>query len=104
MYREGVVTVLSAASHVVEAPKDHLAWSGRGHDGLVLLTPRHTSASWEALRRLRAATDECPVIAMLADESAAAGAKAVRPYWLSRPMSGPRPAATWAWNYSPRPG
>jgi DNA-binding NarL/FixJ family response regulator len=77
MYRQGVVTVLSAAGHVVEAPDDLLAWSRCGDDGLVLLT-LDTGASWEALRRLRAATEEFPVIALLADESAAAGAMAVR--------------------------
>jgi DNA-binding NarL/FixJ family response regulator len=77
MYREGVVSVLSAAGHVVEAPEDLLAWLRRGHDGLVLLT-LDTNTSWEALGRLRAATNEYPIIAMLADESAAVGAKAVR--------------------------
>ncbi|WP_432973473.1 DNA-binding response regulator [Dactylosporangium sp. CA-233914] len=77
MYRQGVVSVLSAAGHVVETPDDLLAWLRRGHDGLVLLT-LDTSTSWDALGRLRAATNEYPVIAMLAEESAAAGAKAVR--------------------------
>ena len=77
MYRQGVVTVLSAAGHVVDTPDDLLAWLRQGQNGLVLLT-LDTSRSWEALRRLRAGTDEYLVIAMLADESAAAGAKAVR--------------------------
>ena len=91
MYRQGVSTVLSAAGHVVKTPNDLLAWSRRGHDGLVLLT-LDTDASWEALQRLRAATDEYPVIAMITEESVAIGARAVRAgvrSVLPRGVSGP---------------
>src|SRR5262249_27997246 len=77
MYRQGVVSVLSAAGHVVEQPEDLPAWLRRGHEGLVLLT-LDTKTSWGTLGRLRATTNKYPVIAMLADESAATGAKAVR--------------------------
>lgn len=77
MYRQGVVTVLADAGHVVETPDDLLAWSHRERDGLVLLT-LDAGASWQLLERLHSAVEGCAVIALLADESAGAGARAVR--------------------------
>lgn len=77
MYQQGVVAVLSAAGHTVETPDDPLAWAHRGPPGLMLLTMA-TKADWDLLQRLRDHTSNHSVIAILAEDSAAFGARAVR--------------------------
>jgi DNA-binding NarL/FixJ family response regulator len=75
MYRQGAAAVLAAAGHTVEIPADVVTWAGRGQDGVVLLTLA-VEDDWGLLQRLRAATS--PVVALIVEESAAAGVRAVR--------------------------
>jgi DNA-binding NarL/FixJ family response regulator len=77
MYQQGVVAVLSAAGYQVDIPSDPQDWAHRGRKGIVLLTLA-TTADWELLGRLRAVAPEQHIIAMLTDESAGLGARAVR--------------------------
>jgi DNA-binding NarL/FixJ family response regulator len=76
MYCRGIATVLSAAGHIVEQPGEPLAW-GRRDDRMMLLTLDAVS-SWDLLHQLGSAGDGCPVIAVLTDDSVAAGLTAVR--------------------------
>jgi DNA-binding NarL/FixJ family response regulator len=73
MFRQGAEAVLSAAGHVVDGPDDVLVWAQHRHDGVVLLSLL-TDDDWEVLTRLR---DEVAVVALLDDEQAAVGARAV---------------------------
>jgi DNA-binding NarL/FixJ family response regulator len=77
MYRRGVVAVLSAAGHRVATPEDPLGWAHREPSGLVILTLA-AEPDWGMLRRLRDQALRHSVIAVLADGSAASGARAVR--------------------------
>lgn len=77
VFQHGVAAILSSAGHVVEAPADVLAWVRRRQGGLVLLTLR-SAPDWELLGRL-SQTEPGPVlIALLEEESIAAGARAIR--------------------------
>jgi DNA-binding NarL/FixJ family response regulator len=76
MYQQGVVAVLSAAGYQVDAPPDPLGWAHRT-DGLILLTLA-TSADWDLLTRLHTETPQQHVIAVLPENSAGLGARAVR--------------------------
>jgi DNA-binding NarL/FixJ family response regulator len=77
MYRHGVVAVLSAAGYQVEIPADPIDWARRGRTGLVLLT-LVTAADWDLLDQLREDAPQRRVIAVLSEESAGLGARAVR--------------------------
>lgn len=76
MFRHGVMTVLAAAGHVVDAPADVARWVSRRRDCCVLLTMRAES-DWDLLQRLSAAPTTT-VIALLDDATVVAGARAVR--------------------------
>jgi hypothetical protein len=73
MYRQGVVAVLSAAGHTVDAPDDPLAWARR-RAGVVLLTLA-AEPDWTLLQRLLEGRSDHQVIAVLAEDSAVLGAR-----------------------------
>ncbi|WIM93137.1 DNA-binding response regulator [Actinoplanes oblitus] len=77
MYRQGVVAALSAIGHRVEAPADPLAWARDARRAVMMLTLA-TPADWQLLRLLHDVSTAPPVIAMLDDDSATAGVRAVR--------------------------
>jgi DNA-binding NarL/FixJ family response regulator len=77
MYQQGVVAVLSAAGYQVDVPSDPMELAHRGWADVVLLTLA-TTADWDLLDRLRAAAPQQRIIAVLADDSAGLGARAVR--------------------------
>jgi DNA-binding NarL/FixJ family response regulator len=68
---------LSAIGHTVEIPTDVLAWVRRGQGGLVLLT-LEAESDWELLDQLHAAAPTHVVVALVAEESAGLGVRAVR--------------------------
>jgi DNA-binding NarL/FixJ family response regulator len=77
MYQEGVVATLSAMGHVVETPEDPLGWARQVEGAVVLLTlisPR----DWELLGRLRNTESLHLLIALIEEDSAALGLRAVR--------------------------
>ena len=76
MYRQGMVAVLSAAGYQVDMPLDLPLWVGGRSEGLVLLTLA-TAPDWDLLTRLRALAPELHIIAVLTEESAGLGARAV---------------------------
>ncbi|MEU5863765.1 hypothetical protein ABZ815_21515 [Nonomuraea sp. NPDC047529] len=77
MYREGVAAVLSAAGHRVEAPAELLAWVRQVQRGVVLLTLEH-ERDWDVLGRLRDVAATHAVIALIGEEPAVLGTRAVR--------------------------
>ncbi|MET8354531.1 DNA-binding response regulator [Micromonospora sp. NPDC005206] len=77
MYRQGVVAVLSAAGYQVEVPADPVNWARRSRSDLVLLTLA-TTGDWDLLGRLRDIAPAQQVIAVLTEESAGLGVRAVR--------------------------
>lgn len=77
MFRQGLAAVLTAAGHAVETPADVVAWVRRWADMLVLLTVA-SERDWALLGQLCAAARSAPVVVLLADESAAVGARAVQ--------------------------
>lgn len=77
MYRQGVVTVLSGAGHVVEEPDDPVAWARHGSGRLLLLT-LDTVPGWDLLPLLGQPRQSCPVIGLVAGASVASAARAVR--------------------------
>jgi DNA-binding NarL/FixJ family response regulator len=77
LYRQGVVTVLSAAGHVVETPSDVVAWARQTPTAIVILTVL-SERDWKLLERLTATDASCGVIALVETAPAAAGVRAVR--------------------------
>ncbi|AQZ63306.1 two component transcriptional regulator, LuxR family [[Actinomadura] parvosata subsp. kistnae] len=77
MYRQGVASVLSAAGHAVDTPADVLAWVRHGPHRVVLLT-LESEQDWDLLRRLRDADGTHAVIALVGEDSAVLGVRAVR--------------------------
>jgi DNA-binding NarL/FixJ family response regulator len=77
IYQQGMVAVLSVAGYQVDTPSDLMEWVHRGRDGLVLLTLAGT-ADWDLLARLRTVASQQQIIAVLTQESAGLGARAVR--------------------------
>jgi DNA-binding NarL/FixJ family response regulator len=77
MYRQGVVTVLSGAGHVVQEPDDPVAWAGQTGGRLLLLT-LDAVAGWDLLPLLEHVAPRCLVIALVADASVASAVRAVR--------------------------
>ncbi|GIH01459.1 hypothetical protein Pma05_80310 [Plantactinospora mayteni] len=77
MYRHGVIAVLSAAGYQVGIPADPLKWARQSDGGLMLLTLA-TATDWNLLDRLRQEAPQQRVIAVLSEEAAGLGARAVR--------------------------
>ncbi|MET7372546.1 DNA-binding response regulator [Micromonospora arida] len=77
MYRHGVIAVLSAAGYQVGIPTDPLDWARQSHAGLMLLTLANAT-DWNLLGRVRQDAPERSVIAVLSEESAGLGVRAVR--------------------------
>jgi len=77
MFRQGVVTALEAAGHIVESPVDVVAWLRRGAGTLVLLTVV-SNDDWALLGQVCDAAASHLVIALLDDASPVIGARAVR--------------------------
>lgn len=77
MFREGVAAVLEAAGHTVETSADVVAWARQDTSTLVLLTVV-SERDWELLGQLSTVTTSQLVIALLDNESATVGARAVR--------------------------
>ncbi|MFD1082735.1 response regulator transcription factor [Micromonospora andamanensis] len=77
MYRHGVIAVLSAAGYQVGTPTNPLDWARQSDAGLMLLTLANAT-DWNLLERLRHDAPEGSVIAVLSEESAGLGARAVR--------------------------
>ncbi|MEU5554038.1 DNA-binding response regulator [Micromonospora sp. NPDC047793] len=77
MYQQGVAATLSALGHVVETPADPLTWIRHSPCAVVLLT-LISQTDWELLGRLRDADARPPVIALIEEEFAALGVRAVR--------------------------
>jgi DNA-binding NarL/FixJ family response regulator len=75
VFRHGVVAVLAASGHTVETPADVMAWVRRRNGTLVLLTVV-SERDWELLGWLCAGSQL--VIALLDNDSAVVGARAVR--------------------------
>jgi len=76
LFRDGAVAALTAAGHVVQTPSDVVAWAGQIQGAVVLLTVQ-VEADWYVLPRLGGSAVNSLVV-LLAEESAAAGARAVR--------------------------
>jgi DNA-binding NarL/FixJ family response regulator len=77
MFRQGVVTVLSAAGYVVETPADAVMWLRRTKLSVVLLTVQ-SEYDWHLLGQLGDLTGSRAVIALLDVESVVLGTRAVR--------------------------
>jgi DNA-binding NarL/FixJ family response regulator len=77
MFRTGVVTVLEASGHEVDAPAEVVGWVRRWAGSLVLLTLR-SEHDWGLLEQLCAVGGAQLIIALLDDESPVVGARAVR--------------------------
>ena len=77
MFRQGIAGVLEASGYTVETPADVVAWARRETATLVLLTVM-SERDWQLLGLLCASTTSPLVVAVLANESAALGARAIR--------------------------
>lgn len=77
MFRQGTAAVLAAAGHVVETPGDIVGWLRGPGPSLVLLSVVG-ERDWDLLAKLAGSSAAHLVIALLDDESAVPGIKAVR--------------------------
>lgn len=77
MFRTGLVTVLEASGHEVDAPAEVVGWVRHQTGSVVLLTLR-SARDWKLLERVCAVDRGQAVIALLEDESPVVGARAVR--------------------------
>jgi DNA-binding NarL/FixJ family response regulator len=78
LFRDGAVAALTAVGHTVRTPGDVLAWV-RGVQGALVLLTVQSEADWAVLAqlgRLGSAVDG--LVAVLGEESVAAGVRAVR--------------------------
>jgi DNA-binding NarL/FixJ family response regulator len=78
LFRDGAVAALTAGGHAVKTPRDVLAWARETPSAMVLLTVQG-EADWVLLAKL-AQIGSVPhlVVVLLANDSAAAGVRAVR--------------------------
>lgn len=78
LFRDGAVAALTAAGHTVRTPGDVTAWL-RGVQGAVVLLTVQSEADWTVLARLgRLGTASNALVALLGEDSVAAGVRAVR--------------------------
>jgi DNA-binding NarL/FixJ family response regulator len=77
IFQQGVAAILAAAGHAVEAPDDVVAWVRPGRLCVVVLT-LCSGDDWEVLQRLHSTFPDQVVIALMDDESAGSGVRAVR--------------------------
>jgi DNA-binding NarL/FixJ family response regulator len=77
VYQQGVAAALSAIGHVVETPEDPVAWA-RQVEGAVVLLTLISPWDWELLGRLRDTESFHLLIALIEEDSAALGLRAVR--------------------------
>ncbi len=78
LFRDGVVAALTAAGHVVETPGDVVSWARQAREAVVLLTVQADS-DWAVLAKLaEIAPTTSALVALLAEESPAAGVRAAR--------------------------
>jgi DNA-binding NarL/FixJ family response regulator len=78
LFRDGAVAALTAAGHAVQTPVDVVAWVRQVRDAVVVLTVR-AEADWAVLAEVcKADSMATLLVALLEDDSTAAGVRAVR--------------------------
>lgn len=77
LFRQGTAAVLAAAGHAVEVPSDVVGWLRGAESSLVLLSVVGEQ-DWELLANVAGGSAAHVVIALLDDESAVPGARAVQ--------------------------
>lgn len=77
MYQQGVAAVLAADGHTVETPADVVSWVRRRQLAVVILT-LDSEYAWDLLNRLVEQPSDHRIIALLAEESATLGVRAIR--------------------------
>jgi DNA-binding NarL/FixJ family response regulator len=77
LFRDGVVAALTAVGHPVETPPDVVSWARQAREAIVLLTLLAES-DWAALAKLAEVAPTNALVALLAEDSPAAGVRAAR--------------------------
>ncbi|MGP3920393.1 hypothetical protein [Nonomuraea sp. 10N515B] len=76
LFQQGVMTTLSSVGYEVEVPDDVLAWVSDGQHNVVLLT-LESEQDWQLLEKLRDRSRTHTVIALVGEESAVLGVRAL---------------------------
>ncbi|MDI6103758.1 DNA-binding response regulator [Actinoplanes sp. NEAU-A12] len=78
LFRQGAVTVLTAAGYPVWTPPDVVAWARQASTSAVVLLTVQDEDDWRLLGRLHESEPSHPVVVLLGAATAAAGVRAVR--------------------------
>lgn len=78
LFRAGAVAALTAAGHTVQTPTDVLSWLRQAHGAVLVLTVQ-AEADWAVLAEAaKIGSSAAFLVVLLAEESTAAGVRAVR--------------------------